>query len=936
MSPDPAAFADNLLSTPEADWPIWLHNHVSALTIGVIEELKHRSDQLLRENPAEVDRITCAALAVAECLPEDSLALPLARWARGNWAAFVRPSEAIDCYHDAFVGYERVGDIVAVARISSNLSFIYTTLSRPDEAIAAIERAQVLLMSQGPEYEHYLANFGVNYGWLLYERGRYTDALAANESALVLAKRYQKPEVWAELQVNQAFTLGMVGRLNEVEELLLDSRESLIDLRHWITVARIDLNLGEFYSAKGQPAAALRRFRMALESFESLGVTMEYASVLLFEADLLARLGALRAARDAYAQAQRRFAEQNMPLYVAMALLAGAAVRRRRNPDDRHVLLMLAEAATIFLRLDLPFLSAEVDLERAVLAMDQGDINSAELWLSHCPPAQSPPDLLARYDLLCGRFALQQDQFHSAQTAYTQALATSHDAFLIWAQRDALVGLGNCLLTSDPTVARARFEEAAQIDEMIRADLSVEELTASFQSRQDNLFAPLIRLAVEEGMSLEALRSVWRWRGGPLLDLLTACATGTEHRNVGNTDLEPLRQQIETLRWQVTRAIQEEVGEATIDTLRTRLRELEQRYLEQRRHLRQRFSTGTYALPSSPQLVLSRLNADCLIEFVLCGGELLALCADATGCCRAMWLGPIEEILDCLNRLELKILRTLGMNPAQRVVQQDRTMRETRSILQRLYALLITPLVDLIQGGKLLISPCAPLHLIPFAALWDGSQHLVERYEIELIPSGALLAMPTPPIGPVGPPLVIGASAEGALGAVEMEVAAVAAALPGCTFFLDDSTALVYLTALKQAPRILHISAHTEIDPEPSIFSSLRLVGSMLTIERCYDLLLAGTELAVLNGCTTASGMESGGALLAFQSALLIAGAQRVLSSLWQINDEFAAAFMAVFYEYLAAGQLPPTALRAAQINLMQRPEMAHPAAWAAFAITRR
>ncbi|MEI7768561.1 MAG: CHAT domain-containing tetratricopeptide repeat protein [Chloroflexales bacterium] len=902
----------------------------------MIEELKHRSDDLLRENPAEVDRITRAALNVAECLPEESLARPLARWARGNWAAFVRPSEAIDCYHDAFVGYERVGDIVAMARISSNLSFIYTTLSRPDEAIAAIERAQVFLMSQGPEFEHYLANFGVNYGWLLYERGRYTDALAANESALVLANRYQKPEVWAELQVNQAFTLGMVGRLNEVEELLLDSRKSLIDLRHWITVARIDLNLGEFYSAKGRPATALRRFRMALDAFESLGVTMEYASVLLFEADLLARLGALRAARDAYAQAQGRFAEQNMPLYVAMALLAGAAVRRRRNPDDRQALLMLTEAAAIFLRLELPLLSAEVDLERAALAMDQGDIDSAELWLSHHPSAQSPPDLLVRYDLLCGRFALQQNQIHIAQIAYTQALATSRDAFLIWAQRDALAGLGNCLLTSNPADARVRFEEAAQIDEVIRADLSVEELTASFQSRQDDLFPPLIRLAIEEGMPLDALRSVWRWHGGPLLDLLAACATGTEHHNIGNAELEPLRQQIEILRWQVARAIQEEAAEPTIDTLRARLRELEQRHLEQRRHLRQRFSPGTYELPSSPQFVLSRLDADCLIEFVLCGDELLALCADVTGCCSATWLGSIKEILDCLNRLDLKILRTLGMNPAQRVVQQDMLMRETRSILQRLYTLLITPLVDLIHVGKLLISPCAPLHLIPFAALWDGSQHLVERYEIELIPSGALLAIPAPPFGPVGPPLVIGASAEGGLGSVEVEVAAVAAALPGCTCLLDDSTALVHLIGLKQAPRVLHISAHTEIDPEPSIFSSIQLAGSMLTIERCYDLLLAGTELAVLNGCTTASGMESGGALLAFQSALLIAGAQRVLSSLWQINDDFAAAFMVVFYAYLAAGQLPPTALRAAQIDLMQRPETAYPAAWAAFAITRR
>ena len=933
---DPAILADQVLATTESERPTWLATFARGLSLDLIAELKRRSDALIKQAPAEAEQMTRTALAVAAHLPDFPLALPLARWARGNWAVFNQPVEALDCYHAALAGYTQVGDAVAVARLASNLVFAYTNLSRFEEALAAANQARDLLTKLGPEVEHYLVNLSVNVGWLLYAQGHYAEALTANQTAMALALRHAMTEAWAELQVNQAFTLGMVGRLAESEALLLNSRGVLGQRQHWLTVARIDLNLGELYSALGRPALALQHFRLARAGFEGLGVGLEYASVLLFEAELLVRLGVLREARRAYHQAYQRFMADAMPQYAAMALLAGATVRRRLNPSDRRTPAMLAEASTLVADLDLPLLRVEITLAQVALALDLDDHVIAATRLAQLQAIPVPPTLMVQRELLRGRIAQQSGMREASRSALTQVLTLSRETGLIWAEREALAGLGLGLVANDVERARTYLEAAVQIDEDLRAELHIEELIASFEAERGDVLAALVRLACAAGQPHEALRHAWRQNGGAFLALLAARQSKAVALDADQAHLALLRQQIATLRWQVARASQEEEPAETLEGLRARLRDTEQSYLVRRRDVGHGHIGTAATLSADPRHALAHLTADRLIEYVRCDTDLLALCADRHGTCTATWLGSVVAVQDLLDRFDLKCLRALTMSAAQRAQQHPWLTEETQTILQQLHAILIAPLPGLPRTGRLRIAACAPLHRVPFAALYDGTNYLVAQYEIEPILSGALLTTPAPRPSRVGPPLVIGGSAEGVLGAVAAEVAAVAAALPTCVCYLDDPAALAYLTSLKQGPQLLHLSAHTELDPEPSIFSGLQLAGAMLTIEHCYDLPLVGTELVVLNGCGTATGMESGGALLAFQSAFLVAGAQRVLGSLWQVHDEFAATMMAAFYRFLVAGYEAPAALRAAQSALLNDPATAHPALWAAFALMGR
>jgi len=95
---------------------------------------------------------------------------------------------------------------------------------------------------------------------------------------------------------------------------------------------------------------------------------------------------------------------------------------------------------------------------------------------------------------------------------------------------------------------------------------------------------------------------------------------------------------------------------------------------------------------------------------------------------------------------------------------------------------------------------------------------------------------------------------------------------------------------------------------------------------------LWGTQLVVLSACETAVGQPSvGEGVYGLRRALVVAGAEAQLTSLWKVDDEATRELMVAYYKRLLAGEGRSEALRNVQLAMLKDPSTAHPFYWASF-----
>jgi len=95
---------------------------------------------------------------------------------------------------------------------------------------------------------------------------------------------------------------------------------------------------------------------------------------------------------------------------------------------------------------------------------------------------------------------------------------------------------------------------------------------------------------------------------------------------------------------------------------------------------------------------------------------------------------------------------------------------------------------------------------------------------------------------------------------------------------------------------------------------------------------LRGTKLVVLSACETGVGaVQTGEGVYGLRRALVLAGAESQVISLWQVADDATRDLMVTYYARLLAGEDRAEALRRAQLEIMRRPGWSHPYFWASF-----
>lgn len=319
--------------------------------------------------------------------------------------------------------------------------------------------------------------------------------------------------------------------------------------------------------------------------------------------------------------------------------------------------------------------------------------------------------------------------------------------------------------------------------------------------------------------------------------------------------------------------------------------------------------------------------------------------------------------------------------------------KNVRPAARELDRLLMEPVRKLLGDRvNLLVSPDGVLNLVPFAALVDErNRYLVERFQITSLSSGRDLlrfhsrneSKSTPYVfadpdfgheqkeNPDRLGLLAGMTIP-RLPETAAEADSIRRVFPDSKVLLREAATETAIKAVRH-PRFLHIATHGFFfreDPEssseasgtrnithgpenddltwlkvnnPLVKSGLILAGvnrsadnrtddGVFTALEAAGLDLSGTELVVLSACDSGIGeIRTGEGVYGLRRALVLAGSESQLMSLWRVSDRGTKELMADYYRRLKAGEGRAAALRGVQLSMLKNPRRAHPYFWASF-----
>jgi CHAT domain-containing protein len=250
---------------------------------------------------------------------------------------------------------------------------------------------------------------------------------------------------------------------------------------------------------------------------------------------------------------------------------------------------------------------------------------------------------------------------------------------------------------------------------------------------------------------------------------------------------------------------------------------------------------------------------------------------------------------------------------------------------KQLYDWILAPLKPTLEAQKidtLIFSLDKGLRSMPIAAMYDGTQFLVEQYNLALIPSFSLTDTRFQEIrGTKMLGMGISQSAGGLppLPSVSVEVPTLTEKIWQGTGYLNQDVTLEQFQSLAQREQysIIHLATHAEFNPGNLDESFIQLWNGKLTLSSLRKVALnqkwsttPTLEMLVLSACQTALGSDQ--AELGFSGLAVQTGVKTALGSLWAVSDEGTLGLMSEFYRNLKTAPIRAAALRSAQVSLLK------------------
>ena len=771
--------------------------------------------------------------------------------------------------------------------------------------------------------------------------GETVDSERYFQQALPLARDTEDIGTVADILNNSGLLLSFVGRTEEAIEQL----ESAIPLAQQLNSANVETallnNLGDAYGRLGIFDRSLDYYRRAQVSVARLNLPRRTARGLFMMATTQFEMGdteqaerTLKASLEVNEISGDRLGyAETMGFYGRMLHAAG---------DSDRAVEMFELALPVLRETKTRVGEARVLTSWAEVDLDRGNIDAA----------------IDKSDQAINLYKLTNFPMGEQEARYVKA--------------EALQRKGQIAEASNS------IADAIRSVESMRGNIVRKELRTSYLATMRNYFDLQIELLQQQGRAAEAFEVSEHGRARTLLEGLAESAAKVskgvdrnlviERRNI-QAQLNGKENYRVQLASQPNQGARVQATTAEIDNLLVRLRDVEANI--------KKVSPAYWALQRPEPVTTTEVqkalldDQSVMIEYHVGAKRSFAWLVER-GAVTAFELPPASTINDLARRYHEALSQEIDAMPAVAVAAGEKS---ANAIGRTLAAAIWDPIAPRVRNRRIVVVADAALQYVPFAALPSkNGEPLLAGNEIVYLPSASVLD----PIRRESRPINANAKAAvfadpvfsrndprfaaedkdetssasraadtGAYSRLRFsrrEAEAIAASSPGTFQALDFSASKSTLAShdLRQY-QILHFATHGTLNAQQPDLSGLvfslfdrngKPQDGFLRLHEIYNLDL-NAGLVVLSACSTALGREVyGEGLIGLTRGFMYAGASRVVSSVWNVDDRASSLLMTRFYAaMLTRGLAPAAALREAQLSLLKDARWSNPHYWAAFSL---
>jgi CHAT domain-containing protein/tetratricopeptide (TPR) repeat protein len=857
--------------------------------------------------------------------------------------------------------------IEAVSFWVSSISQI--TKGKLQSAISNINSAETLFIQINEE--PLAAQTQISKLYVLALLGKYDEAVECGKQALKTFEKYDDELSAGKIEKNIGNIYGRQENHTQAELFLLKARQRFIKLKEYaelsmcenvlatayaakndfrnaekmyekslaqakkaemfVTQAEIEGNIGNLAMCRGKFDQAIKFLELAAQKYEDLKMPHQVAISELEIADIYLELNLVNESFEIYSKVSKTFSKLKMQ---------GEEARSRANfgrsamllNDNKIARTQLAKAAKLYIAENNLVGASAVKLSESQLELSESNFEKALKLAIEAKKLLDKTSNL-RYKLILNVIKAEclrnLGNFAAAKTLLEKTFddATAQESGQI--AQTVQISLGKLANAENKTSqAEKHFKKAVELIETLRSPLPAEEFRMAFLADKLVPYQELAKICIRENRIAEAFQYVQSSRSRSLTENLSF-EPKVEYSDENSIKLQhKINDLREELNWFYNRL--NRAAETESEKLQTEIKKREREITKVYRKLNSKSST---LLQNSSLFDFEKLQKQLgsdkiLIEFIGFEDEISAFIITDSQIKFTENLTNKVEISKLLEGLQFQFgalrygTKKLGNFTVELKKRAD-------IYLQKLYEKLLKPFENDFKNRNLIIVPFHNLHYVPFQALHDGKNYVVENREVSFAPSAAVLqiCLDKPQIKAENA-LLIGFADE-KIPLVNSEIQVISKIFNNNVSLTNQDASFANFKKYAENFDILHIACHGQFRHDNPLFSSLHLADGSITVRDACAMRL-NAAIVTLSACETGlNSVFAGDELLGLSRGFLSAGANSMLLSLWTVNDEATGELMKIFYTELKKGKSGAEALKTAQCRFIKH-EL-HPYFWSPF-----